>query len=135
MLPLAQSTPIRLVIPEPPPAAPAPGMSIDPLWVLLALITGAMLVAGMLIARSVWADMLTRRPADAALWLLLVRRGMGVRSARVLRRLAGVLGPGVHPVALICSPPARARALEAFARSTPTPAHLARARRVVARLG
>lgn len=135
MLLLAQSTPIRLVIPEPPQAAPPPGTPIDPLWVLLALIAGAMFVAGLFIARSVWSDVLTRRPADAALWLLLARRGMGPRSARTLRRLAGALGPGFHPVALVCSPAARVRALEAFAKSGPSPTHLARARRVAARLG
>ncbi len=132
MITLAQTGPIRLVIPEPPMPAPTPAASIDPLWVLLGLIAVALVVAGAMIVRTMWADMLQRRPADAALWGLLLRRGMGLRSYRTLRKLAEALDPQAHPVAVVCSPAARARALDAMAKTHPQ--GMLRARRVASRL-
>lgn len=131
---LAQTAPVKLITQEAAPVVQTPASTIDPLWVLLGLIAAAITIASVLIARTVWVDLLTRRPADAALGLLLLRQRMGVRSYLALRKLASELGPDVHAVALVCSPSARMTALRAATKSKRPPKELDRYARTIARL-
>lgn len=126
--------PVRLITQEPTAIPPPTHATIDPLWVLLGLIGVAIIGAGVLIARTVWLDVLHRRPAQAAYWLLAIRRGMLPGQVSLLSRVAGATRLQAHPVSLLCSPSARSACAAAYLRTRPSPRDAMRLTRLVQRL-